>query len=213
MTLADELHDDLQNYGAYTLQVYFVPYILFEVPSNMVFRKLNPAYYLSFLMFSWSIINMCMGFVTSYEGLVVLRFFLGAFEAGVMPGIVYLTSMYYKRHEFQTRMSFFFCSTVIGGAFGGVCGFLIYLPAQVIFCPLSRTCIPSLLLPFRVPTYPQSLHNPRILLLQLNYFPLASCVRDRFPRRPTPPSWLALDFHHRRHHHHPRRRSLLFPDR
>lgn len=86
----------------------------------MIIRKVRPSWYLSGLMACWGIINMCMGFVNSYQGLVVLRFFLGAFEAGVMPGIIYLTSMYYKRHEFQKRMSFFFCSTLMGGAFGGV---------------------------------------------------------------------------------------------
>ncbi|KAI1075413.1 major facilitator superfamily domain-containing protein [Whalleya microplaca] len=119
---------DLDLYGDRfntALFVYFIPYILLEVPSNMIFRKVRPSYYLSFLMFAWAIINMCMGFVTTYEGLVVLRFFLGVFEAGVAPGIIYLTSMYYKRHEFQTRMSLFFCSTLIGGAFGGLLAYAI----------------------------------------------------------------------------------------
>ncbi|KAK7952774.1 major facilitator superfamily protein [Apiospora aurea] len=107
------------------LFIYFIPYILLEVPSNMVIRKVRPSWYLAGLMACWGIINMCMGFVQTYQGLVVLRFFLGAFEAGVMPGIIYLTSMYYKRHEFQTRMSFFFCSTLIGGAFGGLLAYSI----------------------------------------------------------------------------------------
>lgn len=78
--------------------------------------------YLGGLMFCWGITNMCMGFIHSYGTLVALRFLLGVFEAGVMPGIVYLTSTYYKRHEFQTRMGAFFCSTLVGGAFGGVSG-------------------------------------------------------------------------------------------
>ncbi|XXH05266.1 hypothetical protein Hte_011691 [Hypoxylon texense] len=119
---------DLDLYGDrfnIALFIFFIPFILLEVPSNMVFKKFKPAYYLSFLMLSWAIINMCMGFVATYEGLVVLRFFLGTFEAGVMPAVVYLTSTYYKRHEFQTRMSFFFCSTVIGGAFGGLLAYAI----------------------------------------------------------------------------------------
>lgn len=101
-------------------QAYFITYILLEIPSNMVIRHTRPSLYLGSLMFCWGIINMCMGFVKSYETLVVLRLLLGAFEAGVLPGIIYLTSMYYKRHEFQTRMSFFFSSTLVGGAFGGV---------------------------------------------------------------------------------------------
>lgn len=86
----------------------------------MIIRKVKPSWYLASLMFFWGIINMCMGFVQTYQALVVLRFLLGACEAGVLPGIIYLTSMYYKRHEFQIRMSFLFCSTLIGGAFGGV---------------------------------------------------------------------------------------------
>ncbi|KAI5465387.1 major facilitator superfamily domain-containing protein [Mariannaea sp. PMI_226] len=102
------------------LFIYFIPYILLEVPSNMIIRKFRPSMYLSTLMFIWGIINMCMGFVHSYSALVALRFLLGVFEAGVLPGIIYVTSMYYKRHEFQKRMSFFFCSTLAGGAFGGI---------------------------------------------------------------------------------------------
>ncbi|KAI0594598.1 major facilitator superfamily domain-containing protein [Biscogniauxia sp. FL1348] len=107
------------------LFVYFVPYILLEVPSNMIIKKVRPSIYLSSLMAAWGLVNMCMGFVQSYAGLVVLRFFLGVLEAGVMPGIIYLTSMYYKRHEFQKRMSFFFCSTVVAGAFGGLLAYAI----------------------------------------------------------------------------------------
>ncbi|KAK9423014.1 putative Major facilitator superfamily domain-containing protein [Seiridium unicorne] len=112
------------------LFIYFVPYVLLEVPSNMIIRKVRPSLYLSGLMFSWGIVNMCMGFVHSFEGLVLLRFLLGAAEAGVLPGIIYLTSMYYKRHEFQLRMSCLFGSTLIGGAFGGLLAYAIARLAQ-----------------------------------------------------------------------------------
>ena len=91
----------------------------------MFIRKLRPSYYLGGLMFCWGIINMCMGFVQSYEALVALRFLLGLFEAGVLPGMIYLTSMYYKRHEYQKRTSVLFCSTLIGGAFGGLLAYAI----------------------------------------------------------------------------------------
>ncbi|KAL1873468.1 hypothetical protein VTK73DRAFT_916 [Phialemonium thermophilum] len=107
------------------LFVYFIPYILLEVPSNIVMRKVRPSWYLGGLMFSWGIINMAMGFIHSYGALVVLRFFLGAFEAGVWPGMIYLTSMYYKRHEYQARISTLFSSTLIGGAFGGLLAYAI----------------------------------------------------------------------------------------
>lgn len=78
------------------------------------------AIYLAGLMFGWGIVNMCMGFVKTFGQLVALRFLLGILEAGVVPGIIYLTSTYYRRHDFQLRTSFFFCSVVVAGAFGGV---------------------------------------------------------------------------------------------
>ncbi|KAM4055875.1 major facilitator superfamily protein [Hirsutella rhossiliensis] len=119
---------DLDLYGNrfnIALFVYFIPYIILEIPSNMFIRKMRPSLYLSSLMFIWGIVNMCMGFVRSYGALVTLRFLLGVFEAGVLPGIIYVTSVYYKRHEYQRRLSFFFSSTVVAGAFGGLLAYAI----------------------------------------------------------------------------------------
>ncbi|KAK2616192.1 hypothetical protein QQS21_000824 [Conoideocrella luteorostrata] len=107
------------------LFVYYISYILLEIPSNMIVKKVRPSLYISSLMFIWGIINMCMGFVQNYQALVGLRFLLGVFEAGALPAIIYITSTYYKRHEYQKRMSFFFCSTVVAGAFGGLLAFAI----------------------------------------------------------------------------------------
>ncbi|KAL2164407.1 hypothetical protein VTH06DRAFT_3623, partial [Thermothelomyces fergusii] len=123
--LTQELHLDVGSRFNVVLFAYYSSYILLEVPSNMVMRKVRPSLYLSSLMFCWGIINMCMGFVHSYAALVALRVLLGVFEAGVLPGIVYVTSMYYKRHEYQKRMSIFFCSTVVAGAFGGLLAYAI----------------------------------------------------------------------------------------
>ena len=87
------------------LFIFFIPYILFEIPSNIVIRKLAPSTWLSLIMVVWGmlmllstmfesemakyclgIINVCMGLTRSYAGLVVCRFFLGFFEAGFFPG-------------------------------------------------------------------------------------------------------------------------------
>ncbi|KAI9149021.1 transporter [Paramyrothecium foliicola] len=122
MTQDLDLHSNRFNVA---LLVYYVGYILLEIPSNMIISRVRPSLYLSGLMFIWGLINMCMGFVHSYEALVGLRFLLGVFEAGVLPGIIFVTSNYYKRHEYQKRMSFFFCSTVVAGAFGGLLAYAI----------------------------------------------------------------------------------------
>jgi len=102
------------------LQVFFVPYILLEIPSNIALRKLSPSTWIAALAFLWGIACMCQGFVHSNGGLIACRFFLGVFEAGFVPGSAYLMSMYYKRHEFQKRFSLFWCAGLVAGAFGGL---------------------------------------------------------------------------------------------
>lgn len=102
-----------------------------EVPSNMIIKKVRPSLYISALMFIWGIVNLCMGFAQNYATLVALRFLLGMFEAGVLPGIIFVTSSYYKRHEYQKRMSFFFTSTVVAGAFGGLIAYAIARLARI----------------------------------------------------------------------------------
>ncbi|KAI0110418.1 MFS general substrate transporter [Nemania sp. FL0031] len=122
------LTEELELYGnRYNIALFvcFIPYILLEVPSNMIIRRTRPSWYLSSLMFGWGIVSMSMGFAKTYPQLVALRFLLGVFEAGVMPGIIYLTSMYYKRHELQIRMSLFLCSVVVAGAVGGLLAYAI----------------------------------------------------------------------------------------
>lgn len=63
---------------------------------------------------------MCEGFVNTYQALIGLRFLLGALEAGIFPGILYVTSMYYKRFEYQKRLTAIWSSAILSNAFGGV---------------------------------------------------------------------------------------------
>lgn len=71
-------------------------------------------------MFLFGLLTLCQGLVQNYSGLLATRFFLGLAEAGMFPGSFYLISMWYKRSEAQKRYSFFFGSTSLAGAFGGL---------------------------------------------------------------------------------------------
>ncbi|KAL8790075.1 MAG: hypothetical protein Q9213_000777 [Squamulea squamosa] len=86
------------------VQVFFVPYILLEVPSNIALRHVRPSIWLSMIMFFWGkyhrIITICQGLVASFQGLLACRFLLGLFESGLAPGALYLFTIYYKRYEF-----------------------------------------------------------------------------------------------------------------
>jgi MFS family permease len=95
-------------------------YILLEVPSNIIIRKIAPSTWLCGIMFCWGVCTVGEGLVHNFGSLVALRFLLGIFEAGLVPGAVYLISMYYKRYELQWRLSVFFCASILAGAFGGL---------------------------------------------------------------------------------------------
>jgi MFS family permease len=63
------------------LSVFFVPYILLEVPSNMLLKKFKrPSVYLGILIVAWGIIMTCMGVVKNFAGLLITRILLGVFE-------------------------------------------------------------------------------------------------------------------------------------
>ncbi|KAI0890590.1 MFS general substrate transporter [Annulohypoxylon maeteangense] len=102
------------------LCIFFVPYIIFEVPSNVLMKKLNPHIWLSGCILCFGIIMLCQGFVKSYSGLLATRFFLGLAEAGIFPGSFYLISFWYTKEEAQKRFTVYWSSTILAGAFGGL---------------------------------------------------------------------------------------------
>ncbi|KAI9295596.1 MFS general substrate transporter [Neoconidiobolus thromboides FSU 785] len=102
------------------LSIFFLGYILFELPSNLMLKKTSPATWLARIMITWGVITMCFSAVTNYSGLMAARFFLGVFEAGLLPGIVYYLNNWYVRDEQGVRISIFFTASSLAGAFGGL---------------------------------------------------------------------------------------------
>jgi hypothetical protein len=78
------LEKDLKMKGTdYNLanMMFFIPYILLEVPSNTVLVRLGkPSLWIGFLVTSWGVVMTCTGFVKNFAGLLVCRVLLGAFE-------------------------------------------------------------------------------------------------------------------------------------
>jgi hypothetical protein len=68
------------------LVIFFVPYCLFEIPSNMLLKKFKPHVWLSVNMFLFGFTTLMQGLVKNYAGLLATRFFLGVFETGMFPG-------------------------------------------------------------------------------------------------------------------------------
>ncbi|CCH44602.1 putative membrane protein [Wickerhamomyces ciferrii] len=108
------------------LTMFFIPYALFEVPSNILLKKIGKqSIYLPTIMLIWGIIMVTMGTVKGYHGLLVTRLFLGVFESGLFPGISYGLSIYYLRSELQLRQAMFYSAASIAGAFSGLLAFAI----------------------------------------------------------------------------------------
>jgi len=107
------------------LTVFFFTYAAFEVPSNLLLKKLRPSRWLPFIMVSWGIVMTLMGIVQNYTGLLIARIFLGVTEAGLFPGVAYYLTMWYCRHEIQLRQTLFFSAASIAGAFSGLLAFAI----------------------------------------------------------------------------------------
>ena len=70
------------NRWSIILVVFFIPYMIFELPSNIVLRKVGSANWLSFIAFAWGTVMLGQGFVKSYQALAACRVLLGLFEAG-----------------------------------------------------------------------------------------------------------------------------------
>jgi MFS family permease len=83
-------------------------------------KKFGPKISLSAIGFSFGVVTMCTAFSTSFAGIAVARLFLGIAEAGIMPGISYMLSTLYRRHELVTRVGIYASFSSLAGAFGGL---------------------------------------------------------------------------------------------
>jgi MFS family permease len=98
----------------------YVPYIIFEVPSNLLIKKVTPAIWLPGLLTAWGIVSTLQGIVTSKTGLFVNRAFLGFAEAGVLPGISLWLTLFYRPEEIMLRQAIYFSGASLSGAFSGL---------------------------------------------------------------------------------------------
>ncbi|GAB7355534.1 hypothetical protein MBLNU459_g6016t1 [Dothideomycetes sp. NU459] len=99
--------------------LFTVAYIVFGLPANIVFKKTGPKS-LSVMMFLWGICALCQGLVNTPAQMKALRFLMGVFESGFVPGCAYLIGSYYTKDEFLKRYAVFFSMAIIAGAFNGL---------------------------------------------------------------------------------------------
>lgn len=102
--------------------IFFVGYLLMQLPSNLLLTKMRPAIYLSATCCLWGIVSTCNAAARSFNQLVVIRFFLGFAEAPFFPGAIFLMSSWYTRAELTRRVSWFYSGNALANMFGGLLG-------------------------------------------------------------------------------------------
>ncbi|KAF2130443.1 MFS transporter-like protein [Dothidotthia symphoricarpi CBS 119687] len=102
------------------VSIFFVGYLVGQVPSNMLLTRIKPAYYMSGWMLAWAVVSTLMAIVKDYKGMLACRFVLGITEAPFYPGGVYLISAFYNRKESATRMSIFYTGNLLASSFSGL---------------------------------------------------------------------------------------------
>jgi MFS transporter, ACS family, tartrate transporter len=98
--------------------IFFVSYFLGEVPSNLLLERLGARRWIARIMITWGILAGAMALVTGPRSLYLMRFLLGAAEAGFFPGVIlYIT--YWFPAEYRARIIGWFTVAIPVSSFLG----------------------------------------------------------------------------------------------
>lgn len=98
--------------------IFFWGYFLFEVPSNLVLNKVGARLWIARVMVTWGVISAGMAFVEGPTSFYVMRFLLGAAEAGFFPGIILYLSFWFPARHRAGVMALFMAAAPISTALG-----------------------------------------------------------------------------------------------
>jgi MFS family permease len=103
--------------------IFFIGYIILEVPSNLALHKFGARVWLARIMVTWGAVALLFTWVSSAKGLYILRFLLGVAEAGFFPGAILFLSMWVPSSHRSKILSLFYLAqpltTVIGAPLAG----------------------------------------------------------------------------------------------
>ena len=98
--------------------LFFIGYFIFEVPSNLILQRVGARIWIARIMVVWGIISMAMMFMKSTTVFYVMRFLLGAAEAGFFPGVILYLTYWYPAKERARTVALFATASVIAGVIG-----------------------------------------------------------------------------------------------
>jgi ACS family tartrate transporter-like MFS transporter len=112
--------------------LFFLAYALFEVPSNLALARIGARRWLARIMLTWGVLAAGMMFVRSPTAFYVMRFLLGAAEAGFFPGCVYFLMGWFPADQRGRAISRFYVAYPLSNVFmGAVAGALLDLQGRL----------------------------------------------------------------------------------
>ncbi|KAL2219446.1 major facilitator superfamily domain-containing protein, partial [Thermoascus aurantiacus ATCC 26904] len=118
MGIRDDTNINNSQYS-WTGSIFYVGYLAFEYPHNMLMQKFPLAKYVSITVIFWGIVLCCHAGTKNFAGLMATRFFLGALEGSVTAGFVLITSRWYRSTEQAFRTAIWFCANGFAQIAGG----------------------------------------------------------------------------------------------
>lgn len=152
--------------------LFYVTYIIFEIPSNVILTKVGARRWIARIMVTWGLVAVGMAFIKTPNQLYGMRLLLGTAEAGFTPGIIYYLSQWFPHNSRAKAMSYFYIAaalaSVVGlplsGALLGMDGFFGFAGWRWLYLIEG---IPALILGFVVLSYlPNSIEKAKWLLAE-----------------------------------------------
>ena len=105
--------------------VFFVGYLMFEIPSNIALHKFGARRWIARIMMTWGLLSAAMMFVETPISFYVLRFLIGIAEAGFFPGIIFYLTTWFPSHRRGVMISLFIAALPISSMLGSLISGLI----------------------------------------------------------------------------------------
>ncbi|KAL0057868.1 hypothetical protein AAF712_015475 [Marasmius tenuissimus] len=102
------------------LTSFYISYIVFEIPCNILCKMIGPGWFIPMITLLFGAVSVATAFVDNMAQAAGVRFILGLLEAGMLPGIAYYLSRWYRRSELAFRLSVYIAMAPLAGAFGGL---------------------------------------------------------------------------------------------
>src|SRR4051794_10069919 len=102
--------------------LFFIGYFIFEVPSNVILERVGARLWFARIMATWGAVTILLGFTQNATMFYVLRFLLGAAEAGFFPGVLYALTLWFPQDYRGRMVGWFMIASAIANAIGAAVG-------------------------------------------------------------------------------------------